>query len=58
MPVSLKKIRKKWRIVGPDGKIEKNRSGTAVDGGGSTSKTKVLAQVQAINLRLRRKKRK
>ena len=61
MPVSVKKVGKKYRVVGPDGKIEKNKSGTAVDGGGypvtSSGKKKAVKQVQAINLSMRRKKK-
>ena len=49
MPVSVKKIGDKYRVVGPDGEIEK-RNGTAVDGGGHKTKQAAVDQVQAINL--------
>lgn len=49
MPVSCKLRDGKWRIVGPDGKIEKNRKGTAVDGGGHSTREKCQKQARAIN---------
>lgn len=43
------RVRGKWRLIEPDGKIAKNKSGTPLDGGGHTSKDKALSQVRAIN---------
>lgn len=42
---------KKYRIVGPDGKVEKNKSGTAADGGGHDSMDACQKQAGAINSR-------
>lgn len=39
----------KHRIVGPDGKVEKNKAGTAVDGGGHDSAESCQKQAAAIN---------
>jgi hypothetical protein len=51
MPFKTKKIGKKFRVVkSSTGKIAKNRSGTAIDGGGSTSRAKVIRQITALNL--------
>ena len=55
MPVRTKKVGDKWRVVGPDGKVEKRRDGGAVDGGGFKSKARAVRQVQAINRRKRKK---
>jgi hypothetical protein len=54
MPVSVKKMGDKYRVVGPDGKPE-TRNGKPVDGGGHSSKKDAVSQVQAINLSQRRK---
>jgi len=39
-----------FRVVEPNGRVVKNRSGTAVDGGGHHSRADAVEQVQAINL--------
>lgn len=49
MPVRVKKVGSRYRVVESDGSIAKNRSGTAVDGGGHQSREKALAQAAAIN---------
>lgn len=50
MPLSIKKVNDKWRLIGPDGKIEKNKEGNPVDGGGHSSKEGAIKQMQAINI--------
>lgn len=56
MPVSVTYRNKKYRVVeSSTGKIAKNKSGTAVDGGGHTSKAKATKQAQAININKARK---
>jgi hypothetical protein len=52
MPVKVKKIGNKWRVVGPDGKIEKNLKGTAVDGGGHDTEGAAQRQASAINAKM------
>jgi len=50
MPVCIAKRDDKWRVVECDsGNIVKNRAGTAVDGGGHTSKEAAKQQAKAIN---------
>jgi len=49
MPVKVKKIGDKFRIVEGDSSIVLNRSGTAVDGGGHVNKKKAMLQAAAIN---------
>lgn len=50
MPVTVRKSDDKYRVVEADsGRIAKNRSGTAVDGGGYESRRKAAAQARAIN---------
>jgi len=50
MPVKVKKSGDKFRVVeASTGKIAKNKGGTAVDGGGHSSKGKASAQARAIN---------
>jgi len=48
MPAETKKVKGKWRVV-HGGKVMKNRSGTAVDGGGHKSKAKATRQAAHIN---------
>ncbi len=56
MPVRVIKQGPKFRVVeGPQGKIAKNKGGSAVDGGGHITKEKAIKQSQAINLSQRRK---
>lgn len=54
MPVSVKRLRGKFRLVEPGGAIAK-RNGKAIDSGGSLSKAKVVKQAQAINLSKRKR---
>jgi len=49
MPVKIKKVGTKFRVVESSGKIAKNKAGTALDGGGHASQAEALAQVGAIN---------
>lgn len=50
MPVKVVKRGGKFRVVeAATGKIAKNKAGTAVDGGGFSSKDKAVGQVGAIN---------
>jgi hypothetical protein len=53
MPVKCKKMGEKYRIVGPDGKVEKNKEGSAVDGGGHESMDACQKQAGAINSNIR-----
>lgn len=46
----IKKIRKRWRVVEKNGRILKNKAGTAVDGGGYINKEKARKQAAAINI--------
>lgn len=56
MPVKSVKRGGKFRVVEVgSGKIAKNKGGTAADGGGHGSKSRSVAQVQAINLSQRRR---
>jgi len=54
MPASVDLRDGKWRVVEPSGKVVTNKGGTAVDGGGHTSKDRAIAQAAAINLRVRK----
>lgn len=49
MPVSVKKIGNKYRVVGPGGKPE-TKSGEPIDGGGYQSKDEAVKQMTAINM--------
>lgn len=50
MPVMVAKRNGKFRVVEAEtGKIATNNAGTAVDGGGHSSRARALAQVRAIN---------
>lgn len=50
MPVTSRFIGGKYRVVEAEtGKIAKNASGTAVDGGGYTTEAEAKRQVRAIN---------
>ncbi len=56
MPVRTKKISGKYRVVeSATGKIAKNASGTAMDGGGFESHAQAVNQVVAVNLAMRRR---
>lgn len=57
MPLTTKKIGKKWRVVEvKTGKVAKNAAGTSVDGSGHDSRSKAIAQAQAINISQARKR--
>lgn len=49
MPVTCRKIGKRFRILGPNGEIEKTKKGNAVDGGGHSTKSACGLQARAIN---------
>ncbi len=53
MPAKVVKSGKKYRLVEEkNGRnvVVKNKEGTAVDGGGHSSRQKAIAQAQAINI--------
>ena len=59
MPVRVEKRGPKYRVVESIGhKIAKNKSGSAVDGGGHSTKDAAIKQSQAININLRKRKNK
>ena len=50
MPATVVKRGNKWRVIDADtGTITKNKAGTAVDGGGHSSKEAAQRQARAIN---------
>lgn len=55
MPVSLQRVRGKYRLMEPGGGIAKNKHGTPIDGGGHISRVKALAQLRAVNMHYREK---
>lgn len=48
MPYKVLKRNGKYRLIDQDGKIAKNKSGTAIDGGGKKTKASVEKQARAI----------
>jgi len=57
MPLTTKKLGKKWRVVEVNtGDIANNAGGTALDGGGHESKTGAQSQAAAVNISKARKK--
>jgi len=55
MPVCVKKIKEKYRIVECDSNIiAKNKGGNALDGGGHESRQAALKQMRAVNASLER----
>jgi len=57
MPVKSVKRGKVFRVVeSGSGKIAKNKAGTSVDGGGTSSKLKAQGQARAINRSQARRK--
>lgn len=58
MPVHVEKKGNKFRVVEPSGKIAKNSAGTAIDGGGHSSKVAAQKQATAVNISLHKKKKK
>jgi hypothetical protein len=51
MPISIKRIGKRYRLVEPDGTIAKNDNGKAIDGGGHNTKERAESQRRAIAIR-------
>ncbi len=51
MPVKVRKQGDKFRVIEASGDIATNKGGTAVDGGGHSSREKAMAQAAAINAR-------
>jgi len=58
MPVKVKKIGSKFRVVEGDGSIATNRAGTPIDGGGHSTRTKAIMQVGAVNSSIANRTRK
>lgn len=54
MPATVKKLGKKWRVVEKSGRPVRNKAGTAVDGGGHSTRAKALSQARAINANQRK----
>ncbi len=52
MPTKCKLLSGKYRLIGPDGDIEKNNAGTAIDGGGHATMEACRKQMTVINLKL------
>ena len=50
MPLAIAKRGKRFRLVEPSGSIAKNSKGTAIDGGGHSSREKAEKQRNAINM--------
>lgn len=51
MPATVAKRGGKFRVVeASNGKIVKNKAGTAVDGGGHKTKARAAAQARALNV--------
>ena len=48
MPYKVRKRGDKYRLIDQDGRIAKNKAGTAIDGGGKKSKASVEKQAKAI----------
>lgn len=58
MPVKAEKRGRKFRVIESDtGKIARNFGGTALDGGGHTTKKKATAQARAVNRRERSRRK-
>lgn len=52
MPVTTVRRGNKYRVIeAATGAVAKNSAGTAVDGGGHTSRSRASAQARAINAR-------
>ncbi len=55
MPVEAVKRHGKWRVVEvSSGQIATNKKGTSIDGGGHATVGQAVAQVQAVNISLRK----
>lgn len=57
MPVRVMKMGPRYRVIESNGSIAKNKKGTAIDGGGHTTRDKAISQVQAVNISLRKRKK-
>lgn len=55
MPVGVKKIGGRFRIVEGDSNKLATRNGRPIDGGGHTVKENALAQMRAVNANLHKK---
>lgn len=55
MPATVRKIKRRWRVVEPDGRLVKNRNKTPVDGGGHESKQAAQKQAAAVNSKSKRR---
>lgn len=56
MPLTVKKIGKKYRVIEKNtGKPAKNAAGTALDGGGHSSKAQAESQISGISISKARK---
>ena len=55
MPVKVRKVKGKFRVVEPDGRIAKGSRGHARDGGGHLDREKALRQAGYINEALKRR---
>jgi hypothetical protein len=51
MPVRVRKMNKRWRLIESSGTLAVTRSGAARDGGGHTIKKTAERQAKAINSR-------
>jgi len=57
MPVKVKKQGNKYRVVEADtGKVAKNNAGTAIDGGGHSTRAMAIKQVGAVNTPKRKRR--
>ncbi len=54
MPVQVAKRGTRFRLVDPDGRIARNRKGTALDGGGRVSREAAARQARVINRNMRK----
>ncbi len=50
MPYKIAKRGKKFRILDQNGRIAKNRAGTAMDGGGHNTERGAKRQVNAVSM--------
>ena len=56
MPVKVRKLNGKYRLVEPSGRIAKTHLGNPIDGGGSKAKLPRMRQANKVNEALRKKK--
>lgn len=49
MPVTVKKIGRKYRVVEPNGRVAKTKNGKPIDGGGHATKAMASRQARAVN---------